>query len=215
MLDAVRDGRPRALVMDWGGVLTPAMEETIRAWAEADRIDLAHFREVMQALAGLDPSPMHRLERGELETAEFELLLATELAARGSVVAAEGLLARMLHGLATLEPVMIEIVRRARAAGLATALLSNSWGEHYPEALWDNLFDVVVISGRVGMRKPEPAIYEHTAGALGLAPQDCLLVDDLERNVEAATVAGMRAVLHRTVEETLDQLEQAFGVPLR
>jgi epoxide hydrolase-like predicted phosphatase len=215
MLDGVRDERPRALVMDWGGVLTPAMEETIRAWADTDRIDLAHFREVMQALAGLDPSPMHRLERGELATAEFELLLATELAARGSTVAAEGLLARMLRGLATLDPVMIEIVRRARAAGLATALLSNSWGEHYPQALWDNLFDVVVISGRVGMRKPEPAIYEHTAGALGLAPQDCLLVDDLERNVEAATVAGMRAVLHRTVEETLDQLEQAFGVALR
>ena len=128
---------------------------------------------------------------------------------------AEGLLARMLHGLSLLDPIMIEAVRRARTAGLSTALLSNSWGEHYPDALWDNLFDVVVISGRVGMRKPEPAIYEHTAAALGLPPGDCLLVDDIERNVVAATAAGMRAVLHRTVEETLERLEEAFGVALR
>lgn len=201
--------------MDWGGVLTPAMEETVRAWAAADRIDLDHFRDVLRSLAGVDPSPMHRLERGELAAAEFELLLAAELAARGSVVVAEGLLGRMLHGFGVLDPVMIETVRRVRAVGLATALLSNSWGEHYPDALWDNLFDVVVISGRVGMRKPEPAIYEHTATALGMPPEDCLLVDDIERNVLAATAAGMRAVLHRTVAQTLDRLEEEFGVPLR
>jgi len=201
--------------MDWGGVLTPAMEETVRAWAAADRIDLGHFRDVMRSLAGVDPSPMHRLERGELAAAEFELLLAAELAARGSEVVAEGLLGRMLRGFGVLDPVMIETVRRARAVGLATALLSNSWGEHYPDALWDNLFDVVVISGRVGMRKPEPAIYEHTATALGMPPEDCLLVDDIEHNVLAATAAGMRAVLHRTVAQTLDRLEEEFGVPLR
>ena len=121
--------------------------------------------------AGL--SPVHRLERGEMAPADFERVLAEELARRGSPVPAEGLLRRMLGGLEKLDDDMINVVRRAHAFGVKTALLSNSWGNHYPEELWEGAFDAVVISGRVGMRKPEPEIFRHAVHLLDLPPEQC------------------------------------------
>ena len=212
------DGAARgieALVLDWGGVLTPALDVALRRWAERDGVDFDHFREVLRSWHESGDAPSHHLERGTLAEREFERLLAAELTARGSVVDPEGLLARVLADLSLLDPRMLAAVRAARRGGLRTALLSNSWGENYPEALWQDLFDVVVISGRVGLRKPEPGIFTHTAQALGLPPSRCVLVDDIEHNVAAATAAGMVAVHHRTVEQTLAELEELLQLSLR
>jgi putative hydrolase of the HAD superfamily len=159
-------------------------------------------------------SPAHRLERGELTPGEFELVLAAELASRGSTVEAAGLLRRMLGGLRALDPDMLDLVRHARAAGLKTALLSNSWGDHYPEELENGLFDAVVISGRVGMRKPDVAIFKHTAELLGLEAAECVMVDDLPRNLQGAVTAGMVGIRHTGYSTTLAELEALFGVPL-
>ena len=236
---ATAERRPTGLVVDWGGVLTAPLDGAITGWASADGVDYQHFRAVMRRWVGARPasmepaaadgfavaeaapddgpahdSPVHRLERGELSAAEFEQLLADELAALGSVVPAQGLLARMLAGLEELDPRMLELLRRARAAGLRTALLSNSWGNRYPEEVWDGLFDAVVISGRVGMRKPEERIYRHAAELLDLDPADCVMVDDLPHNVTGAARAGMVGVQHRSFEETVAELEVLFAVPL-
>ena len=159
-------------------------------------------------------SPVHRLERGEVSPAEFERELATALAAQGSRVEAPGLLRRLLSGLEDLDPRMVALVRRAREAGIRTALLSNSWGDHYPDELWNGLFDAVVISGRVGMRKPERRIFTHAADLLGLAPAQCVMVDDLPHNVRGAVGAGMVGVLHRSYPETLLELEALFDLRL-
>jgi HAD superfamily hydrolase (TIGR01509 family) len=159
-------------------------------------------------------SPVHRLERGELTPAEFEQELADHLAERGSPVPAEGLLGRMLGGLASLDAGMLGIVRRAHEAGVRTALLSNSWGDHYPDELFDGLFDAVVISGRVGMRKPDAEIFRHTAGLLGLDPGACVMVDDLPQNVRGAVAAGMVAVQHTDVDSTRAELEVLQGLDL-
>jgi len=159
-------------------------------------------------------SPVHRLERGELGSGEFEQALAEELARRGSPVEARGLLRRLLAGLERLDPAMLDLVRRAHDAGLRTALLSNSWGDHYPDELWDGLFDAVVISGRVGMRKPDVQIFEHTAELLGLPPSSCVMVDDLPHNVRGAVAAGMVAVRHTDYATTLAELEALFELPL-
>lgn len=222
-----RQQKPRGLVIDWGGVLTPPLDDTMAAWARRDGVDYQHFRAVLgewveaiaPGLAGAvasdqHDSPVHRLERGELSAAGFEAALAVALRDRGSPVAAEGLLKRVLEGLDQLDASMIGLVRRARAAGLRTALLSNSWGEHYPDELWDGLFDAVVISGRVGMRKPEARIFRHAAELLGLDPRDCVMVDDLQRNIQAAADVGMIGVLHHTYRETSAELEALFGVAL-
>jgi putative hydrolase of the HAD superfamily len=160
-------------------------------------------------------SPVHRLERGEIAPSAFEQVLAQELAERGSVVAPSGLLDRLLGGLVSLEDDMVGLVRRARACGLRTALLSNSWGDHYPDELWDGLFDAVVISGRVGMRKPERRIFEHTAALIDLPLSACVMVDDLPHNITAAVQAGMVGVLHRTYDETAGELEILFDRALR
>ena len=160
-------------------------------------------------------SPAHRLERGELSAAGFEVELAHELALRGSPVPAEGLLTRMLGGLEKLEDDMVGLVRRAHGLGVRTALLSNSWGDHYPEQLWEGLFDAVVISGRVGMRKPEPRIFRHACALVDLPPSACVMVDDLPHNIRGALDVGMIGVLHRSYPETLAELEALFDLPLR
>jgi putative hydrolase of the HAD superfamily len=228
----------RGLLVDWGGVLTPPLDDTMAAWARRDGVDFEHFRAILAEWVGAGPpgapgtvvggdgpdgdlahgtppvgSPIHRLERGELESATFERELAAALALRGSTVGHEGLLGRMLEGLATLDASMIGLVRRAHAAGVRTALLSNSWGDHYPDELWDGLFDAVVISGRVGMRKPEPRIFRHAAQALGLEPSSCVMVDDLPRNIRAAVGTGMAGVLHRSYEETRAELAVLLALP--
>ncbi|MFL6139074.1 MAG: HAD family hydrolase [Frankiaceae bacterium] len=208
----------RGLIVDWGGVLTAALQDCMRAWCEADGIDYAAFRSVLrQWLADLGPvdNPMHGLERGELAPAEFERALGARLTTRdGRPVESAGLLERMFaafdhdHGMAG-------VVRRAHQAGLRTALCSNSWGNEYPRESWAGLFDAVVISGEVGMRKPEPRIYVHTARAIGLVPEQCAFVDDLPQNVRGAVATGMVGVLHVSTERTTEELEALFGLRLR
>jgi epoxide hydrolase-like predicted phosphatase len=215
---------PRALVVDWGGVLTVPLDGAMAAWADADGVDFEHFTDVLRGWrslaegeSGLGPAavPVHALERGEMTPGEFEQLLAGELDARGSPVSAAGLLGRMLAGLEQPEPAMHAVVRRARASGLRTALLSNSWGNTYDRTGWDEMFDAVVISGEVGMRKPEARIFRHTAELLSVGTTECVLVDDLPWNVDGARATGMDAVLHRgDVPETVAELERLLGVPL-
>ena len=156
-------------------------------------------------------NPVHALERGELEVPEFEQRLAQGLRTRsGAPVPAAGLLTRMFERFEH-APDMVGLVHRAHASGLRTALLSNSWGNDYPRDGWAEMFDVVVISGEVGMRKPEPRIFHHTLDALGLAAEECVFVDDLAPNVRAAVDVGMVGVLHRSYAETAAELEVLFG----
>lgn len=234
--------RLRGLIIDWGGVLTPSLDGAMEQWAAAEGVDFEHFRDVILAWVGrrglqdtgipdaaeapvasleqasdagvAGSSPVHLLERGELRPQDFERALAQELAKRGSPVEPEGLLNRLLSGLRGLDPTMLDLVRRARAAGLRTALLSNSWGDHYPKELWDDLFDAVVISGRVGMRKPDPRIFVYVAEQLGLTPAECVMVDDLPHNVRGAVAAGMVAVRHTDAPTTMAELEALFELPL-
>jgi putative hydrolase of the HAD superfamily len=210
----------RGLIIDWGGVLTTPLSDAIAAWVEADDIDTASYRTLMkewlvQAYAGDgDANPVHGLEDGSLPAHEFERRLAERLRTRGGMaVAAEGLLLRMF---AAFEPVeeMYEALRRARAAGVRTCLLSNSWGNTYPRELFDELFDQVVISGEVGLRKPDPAIFEHALDLIGLPPGECAFIDDIEHNVHAAERLGIVGVHHVDPATTVPRLEKLLGVSL-
>jgi putative hydrolase of the HAD superfamily len=82
--------------------------------------------------------------------------------------------------------------------------------ESFPE-----LFDAVVISGEVGLHKPQPEIFRLGAERLGLPPEECVFVDDLRENCEGAEAIGMTALLHRGAESTLPELERLLGVELR
>jgi epoxide hydrolase-like predicted phosphatase len=211
----------RALVVDYGGVLTSPLQETMTSFCEDDEIDLSALRRVMREWLGAsygaeaETNPMHALERGEMAIPDFERELARRLTTHdGRPVEAEGLLSRMFAGFSRQQP-MFDVVRRARGHGLKTALLSNSWGMDYPRDEWDEIFDTVVISGEVGMRKPEPGIYRHTAQRLGLEPAQCVFVDDLRPNVTGAAAVGMVGVTFVTAEQAIGELEQLFGLDLR
>jgi epoxide hydrolase-like predicted phosphatase len=214
------DGALTGLVVDWGGVLTTALGTSMAAWADEDDIDLAEFRDVMRRWLGASGgaeavwNPVHALERGELEVPEFEARLSAALRTRSGVpVEPAGLLERMFSRFEH-APDMVGLVHRAHAAGIRTALLSNSWGNEYPRDGWADMFDVVVISGEVGMRKPEPRIFHHTLGLLGLDPGQCAFVDDLPPNVRAAADLGMVGVLHTSYATTAAELEVLFDEQL-
>ena len=188
-----------AVAFDYGGVLTTPLAPAFSAWAQADRIDPESLNGALRDwLAPESPAdnPVHRLETGTMDHTEFGALLAAQLRrVDGSEVPAEDLMERLFAGL-RLEPLMLELVGSLRERGIATALLSNSWGNSYPMEVLQPLFDVVVISGEVGLRKPDPAIYSHALDALGVPASRAAFVDDLEHNVAAARALGMHGVLH-------------------
>lgn len=187
-----------AVVFDYGGVLTTPVRAAHQRWLAAERIDPDSYLGAMRDWLGRDRphgSPVHLLETGELSAAEFETALAARLVgADGAPVPAAGLLGRMF-GEMTPDPEMFVLVKAIRAAGVRLGLLSNSWSNVYPEDIHD-LFDPVVISGEVGLRKPDPRIYRLALDGLGIDPGRVVFVDDAPVNVEAATALGMRGVRH-------------------
>lgn len=210
----------RALIVDYGGVLTTSVAETMTAWEQADGVAPGHFAAVLRDWLGpaagtaAQVHPVHALERGEMEIPDFERHLAKRLrAADGRPVAADGLLARMFAGFRR-EPILVDVVRRVRATGRKTALLSNSWGLSYPREDWGELFDATVISGEVGMRKPDEEIFRHTAALLDVPRAACVFLDDLPVNVRGVVATGMVGIHHRTPAETTAALAALFGVPL-
>jgi putative hydrolase of the HAD superfamily len=125
-----------------------------------------------------------------------------------------GLVDRMFGHIRS-DDAMVEAVRRARGQGIRTGLISNSMGAgRYDRSTFPQLFDGVVISGDEGMHKPQPEIFRLGAERIGLAPEQCVFVDDLRENCEGAERVGMTAVLHRGAERTLPELERLLGIRL-
>jgi putative hydrolase of the HAD superfamily len=211
--------RFRGLVIDFGGVLTSSLGDAFRSFCEREGVDYERVREALHSAYGDSSDPQSlvaRFETGRMSQEAFERDLAAALS-RGldRPIDARGLIGRMVSDLRP-DDEMIEAVRMLRQAGVGTALLSNSWGvEYYPDEVMSEVFDEVVISGRVGLRKPDPEIYRMAARGLGIAPEACVFVDDLRWNVEAAEAVGMRGVVHEDTAATVEQLERIFGVPLR
>jgi epoxide hydrolase-like predicted phosphatase len=200
----------KALLTDFGGVLTTNVFDAFRSFAVSEGLDpdavRTTFREQPEALAGL-----RRLERGEVSVEEFEQGFAAAL----GVADHGGIVKRLFAGVGPDEP-MVAAVRRIHAAGVTTAVVSNSWGDAtYDAVSWDGLFDEIVISGEVGLHKPEPAIFELACERVGFDPGECVFVDDLRENCAGAEAVGITAVLHRGADTTIPELERLFGLPLR
>jgi putative hydrolase of the HAD superfamily len=203
------DGSHRGLLIDYGGVLTTDLFESFAAFCE---------------LEGLEPDAIVRVFRKDSECRELMLGLEVGAVAQEQFeprvaallgVQAPDLINRLFAG-ARPDEQMLDAVRRARGAGIRTGLVSNSWGTtRYPRDVLAELFDAIVISGEVGMRKPAPEIYSLGAERIGLPPEDCVFVDDLGVNLASATKLGMATVHHRTSAGTIAELERLLGVPLR
>ena len=181
----------QGLIVDYGGVLTTDVFASFRRFCEAEGLAADTVRDRFLS----DPearSLLERLETGQAREAEFEAAFAALLG-----VAPERLIDR-LFGFMVPDEAMVAGVLAARRAGVRTAMLSNSWGEdRYDRDQLERLFDAWVISGEVGVRKPDPAIYALAAERLGLPPQECVFVDDLPGNLKPARALGMATVLHR------------------
>lgn len=199
----------RGLLVDWGGVMTTNVFDSFRAFCAAEGLSpeaigerFRHDPDSRDLLVGL--------ETGALGEAEFEQRFGATLG-----VPADGLIERMFAG-GRPDEAMQGAVGRARAAGVRTGLISNSWGtSRYDRALLGRLFDGVVISGEAGVRKPTPAIYALGARAIELEPSECVFVDDLTFNLPPAQELGMATVHHVEPDETIAELERLLGVDLR
>lgn len=204
----------KGLIVDFGGVLTTSVFDSFGRFCAEYGVEPARLKEVLSPRAE-EVSALHRVETGEMSGFEFNSYLAEALSeGRGSPLVVEGLKDQLFAHVQP-EPSMYSALLQARTAGVRTALLSNSWGgDGYPRETFAQLFDVVVLSGEVGMRKPDPPIYMHTCGELGLEPGRCVFVDDLLANVEGAEAVGMKGIHHTSTEETLGRLATFFDLDL-
>ena len=208
----------QGVICDFGGVLTQPLNETFAAVQEASGIPTEALGMAMARLAAADGAhPLFELETGRLSERDF-------LTRLGSAVSAEIGRDVELRGFseayfANLHPnhELIDYMRSLRERGLRMAICTNNVREWEP--LWrsklpvDEIFHEVVDSGFVGMRKPEPGIYELTLERLGLSAPECLFVDDTEINCQAARELGMAAVWFRSSEQAISEIEEALGRP--
>jgi len=205
----VSEPRYRAVLFDFGGVLTTSVWDSFEAFCRSEGLEATAVKELFRT----DPealADLRGLETGKLSEAEFEASFGRRLGLRKP----DGLIDSMFAGMRPLEP-MVDAVREIRRGGLLTGLVTNSWSTaHYDGDLLAELFDEVVISAEVALHKPEPEIYRQSAERLSVEPADCLFVDDLRENCEGAEAVGMTAILHRDAGETITRLAELTGLAL-
>jgi epoxide hydrolase-like predicted phosphatase len=199
----------RGLIVDFGGVLTSNVFDAFRAFCREEGLDPERvrktFREEPRAL-----QLVRSLEVGEIEEHQFSSGFGELLGIEHS----DGLVDR-IFGRVEPDEAMVAAVKRAKAAGVRTGLLSNSMGTgRYDREAFAQMFDGVVISGEVGLHKPQPEIFKLASERVGLPPQECVFVDDLRENCDGAEAIGMTAILHRGAETTIPELERLLDVEL-
>ena len=201
------------LLVDFGGVLTTDVFASFAAFCAEEGLAPDHVARAFRS----EPEPrelLFELELGRLSAEDFEPRFAAAIGLDPS--RGPGLAGRMFAHSGP-DEAMLSAVAAARRAGVRTGLISNSWGTalEYDRDRFTELFDGWVISHEVGLRKPDPAIYELGAAKIGLPPSACVFVDDLGGNLKPALALGMATVRHRTAERTIPQLEELLGVALR
>jgi len=191
----------RAVLFDFGGVFTPSPFDGARAYGASIGASPEHVLELVFGPYHDDTDhPWHRLERGEVTLADARAAIVELGRAAGVDADPFKLFASMANGPRGAYDAMIERARAVRSRGYRTALVTNniveyreSWRKMVPA---DELFEVIVDSSAVRMRKPNPAIFRHTLELLGgVAAEECLFLDDAASNVEAAEKLGIRGVL--------------------
>ena len=204
----------RAVISDFGGVLTTPLIEAFIAFQEESGVD---FQSLGQAMGRIvergGEHPLFELECGRITEAEFNAILEAEIEEEVSLASFRDSYFANLHT----NDRMVEFMRELRGRGLRMALLTNNVREWEP--LWrsmipaiDDIFEVIVDSGFVGMRKPDPRIYELTLERLGdVRAEECVFVDDIDVNCEAARALGMRPVHFVDAEQAIAEVEAALG----
>ncbi|MEI8000128.1 MAG: HAD-IA family hydrolase [Actinomycetes bacterium] len=196
----------RAVIFDLGGVVFPSPFAAFRAYEQAHGLPHRFVSQVV--VDGGEHGAWSRFERGELTPDEFATAFAAECAAAGGRVDVAELFASMRRGGggggAQAHPTVVGAIRVLRAAGLRTAALTNNWvepsggthvsGDHPTATALDGLFDTIVESALVGLRKPDPRIYELACDRIAVAPHEAVFLDDLGSNLKPARAMGMATI---------------------
>jgi putative hydrolase of the HAD superfamily len=202
------------LICDFGGVLTTPLEAGFLAYQDESGLPLEDLGTAMgRAAEEHGDHPLYMLERGEITEPEFGARIGAHLHSAFDL----GRLRELFMERLERNEDMIAFVRDLRGRGLRTALLTNNVREWEP--LWraklpeiDELFGVVVDSAFVGLRKPDPAIFELTLERLGgVPPERCVFVDDLDVNCDAARGLGMAAVRFENAAQAIPEIESALA----
>jgi putative hydrolase of the HAD superfamily len=187
-----------AVLFDFGGVVSTSpftlMDDVGASMGLAPGVlpDL-----LMGDYAADTDEPWHRLERGEISALDWFGDVMRRAEEQGITIDTTKFQAGFYGGI-SVHDVVVDRIRDLRTAGFKTGLLTNNvkefgtWRDLVPLA---ELFDVVVDSSEVGMRKPAPAIYRHTLDLLGVPPEEVVFLDDHPANVAGAEAVGMTALL--------------------
>jgi putative hydrolase of the HAD superfamily len=207
--------RIEAIISDFGGVLTSPLLDSFAALQDSSGISLDALGKAMGAIRERDGvHPLFELETGRTTESAFLEQLSNALSAgRGARTELHGFGERYFANLHPNER-LIDYMRELHDRGYRTAICTNNVREWEP--LWrgklpvDEIFDVVVDSAFVGIRKPDPGIYEITLERLGVPAQATLFVDDVELNCHAARELGIEAVRFRDTEQAIEDIERAL-----
>ena len=205
----------KAVISDFGGVLTTPLTGSFQGIADKSGVTLAALGQALAALQERSGAhPLHELECGRMTESVFVDGLRGALSEQlGREVSLDGFTDTLWDGLFPNEP-MIAFMASLRAEGMRMALLTNNVREW--ELRWralapiDDIFELVIDSAFVGVRKPDPEIYELALTGLGVRGDECLFIDDIEVNCAAAGAAGMRAVVFRDTEQAIAEIRAAL-----
>ena len=211
------EGGITTVISDFGGVLTTPLIQSFARVQDETGIPMEELGKGMSRIERSDGAhPLYELEMGRVSEADFLARLAEELEQTlGHRPEMHRFREIYFEALDPNEP-MIELMRELKGRGYRMAMLTNNVREWEP--LWrsmlpvDEIFELVVDSAFVGLRKPDPAIYELTLERLGgPAPEECLFVDDIEHNIDAARSLGMSAVHYRDPDQAIPEIRAALG----
>ena len=210
----------KAIILDYAGVMTapiPSMM-TDALSASEDPTDLRTQIRAMMSVELHNPDPdgtWNRLERGEISLDAFAELVESRFGGAAKLFRASG---GQLMATLAIRIEMVDRIRQWRDAGLKIGLLTNNvaewrstWRAKLVEADALHLFDVIIDSSEVGMRKPEARIYVHAANELDVERHEAMFVDDFAHNVEGARSAGLHAVHATSNDSHFAVLDSIFG----
>jgi putative hydrolase of the HAD superfamily len=202
-----------AVVFDLGGVV---MESPLHALARFEQDCGIERNAINRAIvAAGDQGAWARLERGELSLEEFCTPFEADCRSCGLEVSGVRMMAYIAEA-SVLRPRMLEAIRRIRDHGRRTAALTNNWRSDRPRGPnpLAGYFDVIIESAVVGLRKPDPRIYELVCRELGVAPSQTVFLDDIGRNLKAARALGMKTIKVDDPDEALRELGALLGIDL-
>jgi putative hydrolase of the HAD superfamily len=206
----------KAVISDFGGVLTTPLVESFMAFQDRTGITTETLGKAMQAATEANgDNPLFEMERGEISEVAFLEKLTDSLEPLLGHRPEMHLFKEIYFEALDPNPPMIELMRELKDSGYRMAMLTNNVREWEP--LWrpmlpvDEIFETVVDSGFVGCRKPESQIYAMTLDRIGLPPEACLFVDDVKVNCEGAERAGMAAVHFQDNEQAVAAVRAALA----